>query len=97
MVKMISDVYVPIEYLELRVSRQDLIWRSFRDGRREGIRQKVLCSEETVFCDYIESQYYNNLGGNKAKKSSKGGNPKWGIFMQYAIHFRMSCRMLKQI
>ena len=36
MVKMISDVYVPIEYLELRVSRQDLIWRSFRDGRREG-------------------------------------------------------------
>ena len=27
-----------------------------------------------MFCgDYIESQYYNHLGGKKAKNSSKGG------------------------
>ena len=39
---------------------------------------KVPCDklyvQRKVFCgDYIESQYYNNLGGKKANNSSKGG------------------------
>ena len=30
--------------------------------------------QKKLFCgDYIESQYYNHLGGKKAKNSSKGG------------------------
>ena len=36
MVAMLTDVYIPIKWLERRVGRKNLTWRSFRNGRREG-------------------------------------------------------------
>ena len=38
----------------------------------QGTRRQVLRSEETVCGDYIESKYYNHLGGKKENNSSKG-------------------------
>ena len=36
MVAILTDVYIPIKWLEQRVERQNMTWRSFRDGQREG-------------------------------------------------------------
>ena len=37
MAVMITNVYIPIKWLDQRVDRQDLVWIRFSDGRREGI------------------------------------------------------------
>ena len=45
--------------------------------------------QRKLFCgDYIESQYYNNLGGKKANNSSKGGRLVMGNICTICYSFQ---------
>ena len=73
MVAMLTDMYILIKWLERRVARHNLTWRSFSYGQRGGymcgyeVPGKKYYVQRQLFCgDYIESQYYNHLGGKKA-------------------------------
>ena len=45
--------------------------------------------QRKLFCgDYIESEYYNHLGGKKAKNSSKGGRLVMGDICKICYSFQ---------
>ena len=78
-VEIITDVYIPIKWSERRDDRKHPMCRSIGNGWREVTYVvsryqmiRFMFRETGFFGNYIESQYYNHLGGKKAKNSSKG-------------------------
>ena len=79
-VAMLTNVYIPIKGLERKVAQQNITWRIFRNGQREGTCVVPRCQEKSFMFRgnyFVATILSHNItitkGGKKAKNGSKGG------------------------